>query len=131
MDKRTVEKRRFQRIPFGADAFLMHNENACRAKLLNISRRGALVSFEYSEVPSIFVGGKCLLSVYQSGNKGTLRFTTRVMRLNSETGCLRFLEMDPETKGLLVEILGNHKVAAERIGSLPQFIKGVSRWLIK
>jgi hypothetical protein len=123
MGKSVVERRRFPRIPFEADCFLLHNENAYRVTLQNISQNGALISFKSSGISSIVADGKCFFSVYRTGNKGTLRFTTKVIYSGFEATGLRFLEMDAETMGFLGEILHQHMVLPERIGGSAKLIR--------
>jgi hypothetical protein len=107
MPKLVVEKRSFPRVTLAASGLLMYKEGLYRARLENISLAGALVSIHESDYPYISRGERCSLALYQSGAARPLRLSTRMVHLGFDLACVKFVNLDQNTRLMLRSIIAH------------------------
>jgi c-di-GMP-binding flagellar brake protein YcgR len=78
----------------------MYREGLYPARLENISMAGALVTLELGDEPDISRGERCSLALYRGGSRA-LRMNTRMVHLGYGMACLRFVNLDQDTRLLL------------------------------
>lgn len=110
-----LEKRTFPRVAMNAAGLLVYRDELCHARLENISLAGALVTLEGGE-PAMSPGERCSLVLYRDGNNTSLRFTTRLVHLGYGMACVRFVNLDQDTRLRLRSLIA-HQLPRER--SLP------------
>jgi c-di-GMP-binding flagellar brake protein YcgR len=107
MPKLVVEKRRFPRVSLAASGLLLYKEGLYRTRLENISLAGALVSLHECDYPHIARGERCSLALYQSDAAGPLRLSTRMVHLGYDMACVRFVNLDQNTRLMLRSIIAH------------------------
>ena len=96
-----LEKRSFPRVSLAASGMLVYREVCYSARLENISLCGALVSFQEGDCPPISRGERCNLSLDRGWSGAALRLTTRMVHFSSDLACVRFVNLDQDTRLML------------------------------
>jgi len=101
-----LEKRSFPRVSLPASGLLVYREGSYRARLENISLSGALVSLQEDDCPPISQGERCSLELRRGGYGAPFRLATRLVHFDSRLACLRFVNLDQDTRLMLRSIIG-------------------------
>jgi c-di-GMP-binding flagellar brake protein YcgR len=104
MPRLFLEKRRNPRVDLPASGLLVYEDGMYLARLENISLSGALVALQDGECPPISRGERCSLALYRSGGEA-LRLSTRMVHLGYDMVCVRFVNMDQNTRLMLRSII--------------------------
>ena len=101
MSKLVLEKRSFPRVSLHASGLFVYREGRYCARLENISLAGALVSLQDDDAPSITGGERCTLELQRGGLGPALRLSSRLVHLDFGMACLRFVDLDQNTRLML------------------------------
>jgi hypothetical protein len=108
MAKIVVEKRSFPRVSLAASGLLVYRDGVYRARVENISLSGALLSLETGEVPEVSRGEHCSLALRRDACGSGLRLSTRIVHFGYDMVCLRFVNLDQNTRLMLRSIIAHH-----------------------
>jgi len=109
-----LEKRSCPRVNVAASGVLMYREGLYPARLENISMAGALVTLELGDEPDISRGERCSLALYRGGSRA-LRMSTRMVHLGYGMACLRFVNLDQDTRLLLRSLISRQMPQARLV----------------
>ena len=108
MARLVLEKRAYPRVSLAGSGLLVHRDGMYRARLENISLAGALVALEPGGGPHIERGERCSFALYRGGAvAGALRFTVRMAHFGFDMACIRFVNLDQNTRLMLRSLIAH------------------------
>ena len=102
-----LEKRNFPRVNLPASGLLGYREARYGARLENISIAGALITLQQSDCPDISRGERCTLALYLHRGGEALRLTTRMVHFGFDMACVRFVDLDQNTRLMLRSVIAH------------------------
>ena len=109
-----LEKRSHPRVSLPASGLLVFQEGRYLARLENISLSGVLVTLEEEDCHLLARGERCSFELYRRGSIEALRLTMRVVHFGFDMACLRFDNLDLNTRLLLRSIIA-HQMPENRV----------------
>lgn len=107
-----MEKRRFSRIPFSADCSFSCATVSCRAELVDISLKGALIRLENERCP---IDTDCSLALYLDGLETPLLFGGKVVHTREDRVGIMFVSTDVESMIHLRRLLETNSMNPDRV----------------
>ena len=102
-----LEKRSHPRVSLAASGLLVFKDGRYPAWLENISLSGVLVTLPEEECPLLARGERCTFELYRRGSIEALRLTMRVVHFGFDMACLRFDNLELNTRLLLRSIIAH------------------------